>query len=188
MINIEKAKQIGGPIYWEELDWLAAAAQDALVAIELGSLGGKSSRAIADNLQDFGVLYCIDTWKGSKNESNEQEYAAMMCGDHTYLDFLNATWDLVEVGTIIPLRMDGTNGAQFLKDKGIKADLIFLDGGHDQGETKADIETFLPLLNASGLICGHDYNSPAWIYVAGEVREVFGDNVKNPDKTTIWYI
>lgn len=187
-MNVEKARQVGGPIYWEELDWLAEQAQNAKIAIEVGSLGGKSSRAIADNLPSFGTLYCIDTWAGSKFVPAELEYAAIWEGNHSYMDFLNSTWDLIQGATIIPLRMHGKYAAAFLLEKNIKADLIFIDAGHGEGETKEDINSFLPLLKSNGTICGHDYNCPIWPSVAKEVTEIFGTNVKNPEKTTIWYI
>lgn len=190
MINIEKARQISGPIYWEEIDWLAKQARNAMVAIELGSLGGKSSRAIADNLPPDGVLYCIDTWAGSKEAPGELEYAAIEDGNHCYIDFLNSVWDLIQAGKIIPLRMHGKYAAQFLEKNLIKAELIFIDAGHAKGETKEDINNYLPLLKPNGILCGHDYNSPegTWPDVAKEVHEVFGSKVQHPPNTTIWYI
>lgn len=186
-INTQKAHETTGPIFCEEIDWLASSAQNAKIAIELGSLGGRSSRAIADNLPLEGVLYCIDTWQGSKEVPGEKSYAAIEEGNHCYIDFLNTTWDLIQAGKIIHLRMHGRYAADFLSNKNIKADLIFIDAGHSKGETKEDILNFLPLLNLNGIICGHDYNSPTWPSVVKEVHEVFGANIKNPDKTTIWY-
>lgn len=185
-MNIEKARQVAGPIYWEEVDWLAIEAEKSEVVIELGSLGGKSSRAIADNLPLNGVLYCVDTWAGSKFVPGELEYATYWDGNHSYLDFLNTTWDLIQDGKIIPLRMHGKYAASFLLNKNVKADLIFIDAGHGEGETKEDINNFLPLLKPKGTICGHDYNCSIWPDVAKEVCETFG-TVENPEKTTIWF-
>jgi hypothetical protein len=66
VVNIENAKKLGEWMSDLELTWLGTQAQKSKVVIELGSWFGKSSTAIADNLPEDGVLYCIDTWAGSE--------------------------------------------------------------------------------------------------------------------------
>lgn len=186
--GIQKAYETDGFMFPEELRWLAERSGTSRTVIEIGSWHGKSTRAIADNLPPDGKLYAIDTWAGSKVELDTSHASArLMDGDHAFNEFLHAMWDHVESGKVVPLRMHGKHAAKFLQDKGFIADWVFIDGGHSKGETKADIESFLPLLKKGGVISGHDYRNGMWPDVTDDVLAVFDKFVGNPQNTTIWY-
>ena len=66
--------------------------------------------------------------------------------------------------------------------KGLKADLVFIDGSHDTPHVQADIKAWLPLVRSGGILCGHDGNDlrvkaalnellPGWKIAAGTIWE-----------------
>ena len=186
--GIQKAYETDGYMSPEELRWLAERAGMSLAVVECGSWHGRSTRAIADNLPDNGRLYAVDTWAGSKVEQDNNHVSAReKDGDAAYIEFCQNLWDHIESGKVIPLRLHGCHAAQLLREKGVAADFIFLDGGHSKGETLTDISVFLPILKKGGVMAGHDYRNGMWPDVTEEVVGVFGSNIGNPRETTIWY-
>jgi beta-1,4-mannosyl-glycoprotein beta-1,4-N-acetylglucosaminyltransferase len=188
--NIGKAHDLDGWMSNAELRWLAERARNSKVFVQIGAWHGKSSRAIADNLPPDGKLYDIDAWVGSNAELDTNHWSArLMEGDHAFNEYARGMWDHLASGKVTPLKMRSHNGAALLMDMGIKADTIFIDGGHGPGETRADIEAFLPLRKEGGIISGHDYMhiDGMWPDVGPEVKEVFGKYVGNPERTSIWY-
>ncbi len=180
---IEKAKQIEGFMTEPELDFLAKLALESDVIIEIGSWYGRSTRALAENVQ--GVVYAIDHWNGSAFEKDTHVSASFMNGDNAFYKFCENNFDLIQLGKIIPLRMSARNALWFLYKKGIKADFIFIDGGHTYTEVKEDIENSLPLLKDFGIIAGHDY-CEQWVGVMKAVDEIIPTKIVKAN-TTIWY-
>jgi beta-1,4-mannosyl-glycoprotein beta-1,4-N-acetylglucosaminyltransferase len=188
--NIGKAKALDGWISDEEMRWLAQRARQSKVFVQVGAWHGKSSRAIADNLPPDGKLYDIDKWTGSQAEMDTNHWSArLLDGDHAFNEYCRGMWDHLASGKVTPLKMYGKNGAALLRDMGIKADTVFIDAGHGPGETKADIEWFLPLRKEGCVIAGHDYmhEDGVWPDVGPEVKGIFGSNVGQPPGTHIWY-
>lgn len=190
IVNISRAKKVDGYMADSELEWLATQAKTHKLIIEVGSWHGKSSRAIADNMMEDGILLCVDHWRGSETErDNNHQSANWEDGDHAYLGFLDSMWDLV--GTKVhPVRLSSKNAAKYIHSHNMKANMIFIDAGHTYEEVKADIEYWLPNLEQGGLICGHDafhVNNP-WPGVLKAAKEKFGLNVKQAPNTSIWYV
>jgi beta-1,4-mannosyl-glycoprotein beta-1,4-N-acetylglucosaminyltransferase len=179
--KIEKAMALDGWISDVEAKKIASRARDAKVIIEVGSWHGKSTRALADNTP--GKVYAIDHWLGSKAEPGTHASAMRLDGDHAFLEFQKNLFDHITSGKVLPLRMSSLNAAGLLREKGIKADMIFIDGGHEYEEVAADIRAYLPLLSESGIICGHDYST--WPGVTKAVDEVFGPQKVGRDDS-VW--
>lgn len=182
--NISKALACDGYMSEPELKYLASVAKNSKVFIEVGSWHGRSSRAIGDNLPKGSVLYCVDTWKGSviEQDTNHQS-AKWMDGDHAYDEFLRNNIDLIQSGKIIPIRMSSKNAANLFKDKGIKADHIFIDAGHTYEDVKEDLSVWTSL--CTDKLLGHDYINGMWPGVTRAVQERF-KIIDNPYDTTIW--
>jgi len=193
-VTIENAKKLGEWMSDEELLWLARRAKESKVFVELGSWFGKSSTAIADNLPEDGILYCIDTWQGSKSEQDTNHVQARdLDGDFAFNEFLKNLWRHVETGKLRPIRMHGVHAAKLLQDLGVKADTIFIDAGHTREEAKEDVLALAPLMREGtkenpwgAIICGHDYHQPAWPGVTEAVEEIFGGNFSQVPNTNIW--
>ena len=92
-VLISNAQKLGEWMSDPELTWFAQQAKKSKVVIELGSWFGKSSTAIADNLPQDGVLYCIDTWAGSTVEKDTNHIQAReIDGDFVYIEFCRNLW------------------------------------------------------------------------------------------------
>lgn len=171
-LNIKRAMECDGHMSLVEVTYLAKCAKDKKVIIEIGSWHGRSSRALADNLPEGGKLFCVDTWNGSKVEKETSHASAKwMDGDHAFYEFTQNNFDLIEQGIIIPIRMSSKNASELFKEKGVKADMIFIDAGHTYEEIKEDLDIWFPVLNDGGLFCGHDYDLPMWAGVTQAVNE-----------------
>lgn len=184
-VTIEKAQKCDGFMSDSELKWLGKEAKKRKVIIEVGSWHGRSSRVLGDNLMDGGIIYCVDTWKGSAVEQETNHVSAKMReGDHALYEFLQNNLDLVQAGKIVPLRMSSKNAADLFKEKGIKANMIFIDAGHTYPEVCEDIDTWKHIIDDNGIFCGHDFN--AWAGVNQAVSEKFNSFCLGQD-TTIWH-
>lgn len=191
-LNTSKAEQCDGYMSSTELKWLAKNAKQNKIVIELGAWHGRSTRALADNLQPDGKLYAIDHWLGSAVERDTNHAsAALNEGDHAFMEFSDNLQDHILSGKCVPLRMASKNAAAWFKKHGITVDMIFIDAGHTYEEVKEDIELWLPLVKDGGILCGHDYyhDGNTWAGVMQTVDEKFGHRGTNmgylPDNS-IW--
>lgn len=171
-VDVERARSIEGWMGDDELRHLAAAAKRAKVFVEIGSWAGRSSRVIADNLPDGGILYCVDTWCDDETAAD----------DDVYLRFMANLGDHVKTGRVIPLRSDSVRAAATLRAIGVTADCVFIDGRHDYESVREDIAAWLPLVRTGGVLCGHDYGVRDGVTCA--VDEALDAHVAR--KTTIW--
>jgi glycosyltransferase involved in cell wall biosynthesis len=163
-VDIDQAKQIEGWMSEYELAWLATQAKSRNVIVEIGSHCGRSTRAFADNLPTGGRVFAVDKWED----------------DEVYQKFHYHLADHINAGRVIPLRVDGAIAARAL---GVKPELIFIDGAHDESSVRADILNWQPLLAENGLLCGHDYH-PDWPDVIKVVDELL--IARQPPNTGIW--
>jgi hypothetical protein len=123
------------------------------VIIEIGSWMGSSTRYIASNMPEDGILYAIDTWAGTP-----EEVAAHMQDPrlpYLYQLFLSNVKHEGLTHKIIPIRMRSTEAAKALN---VKADVIYLDAAHDTKSVVEDIFAWYPHLNEDGVFCGDDFS------------------------------
>jgi len=191
-VNISRAQQIEGWMADSELMWLAQQARKSSVVIEVGSWCGRSSRAIADNLPVDAMLACVDTYNGSSGEPDAHITAKEREGDAVYMKFTQNLYDHIRLGRVMPLRMESASAAEVLRNMGVQADMVFLDGDHSEAGFRRDVELWQPLLKEGGLFCGHDYYLPeqnplAWIGVRTVVNEKFPLAQQAPN-TSIWFV
>ncbi|HEY5706012.1 MAG TPA: class I SAM-dependent methyltransferase [Terrimicrobiaceae bacterium] len=189
-IDISRAQKIDGFISDEELRWLAKAASKRRTIIEVGSWHGRSSRAIADNMPEGSILYCVDHWLGAETERDSYHRSAKLKdGDHAFIRFSENLFDHIQKGRVIALRMSSRNAAEFLRKQGITAEMVFIDAGHTYQEVKEDIDLWLPLMREGGTICGHDYyhENNMWPEVQQAVDERFGcRGMEYLENNSIW--
>lgn len=154
-VNTERAQTIEGWMSIGELAWLGAVAEKAETVIEIGSHRGRSTRALGDNCR--GVVYAVDRW------NDPSDFRA----------FYGNMMDLIVAGRVRPVWSESLVASELF---GLRcADMVFIDGDHDDGPCARDIEMYRPLLaRGGGMLCGHDYGLPDHAGVKLAVDRVVG--------------
>ena len=157
--------------------------------IEVGSWEGASAILMAMVAQETGVaceeIICVDTWLGSPELLlGRDETTPWLPGRnvpnlrlvHGY-PTIHATFVANVIGfgfqdLITPLPLPSNQASVVLRRLGVTADLIYIDGAHDEDSVRRDIEGFWPLLEPGGVLFGDDYNWPSVRRAVGSfVRE-----------------
>lgn len=120
--------------------------------IEVGSWLGLSTRFIAERIPRDGILYAIDTWKGSQNETVHLEDPRIHC---LYQLFLSNVKHAGLTEKIVPIRMESLEAAEALN---VQADLIYIDASHDTESVYKDIIAWSKHIKSDGMICGDDWS------------------------------
>jgi GT2 family glycosyltransferase/predicted SAM-dependent methyltransferase/predicted O-methyltransferase YrrM len=172
ILGLAEAQKIDGWMSEEELSFLGSHAAEAKTALQIGCYKGRSSYVIGKNIK--GSLLDIDSFVGDfGNALSSADLAA------TYIKNIDEL-----LGTKIEVMIG--NSQDILKILNKKFDLIFIDGSHSYINVKKDIQLSIPLLRPGGLLCGHDYSHS--LEVKRAVDDIFGENVKLYNNTSIWFI
>jgi hypothetical protein len=121
------------------------------VVIEVGSWLGGSTRLIASTLPEDGVVYAVDTWRGTTTETETMRDPRI---PYLYQLFLSNVKHANLTHKIVPVRMESLEAARALN---VMADLIFIDASHDTIAVYNDIMAWYVHLNKDGCMCGDDY-------------------------------
>jgi hypothetical protein len=134
--------------------------------IEVGSWKGASALHMAaqcDALDLDTRILCVDTFLGA--------YEFIAAGDdarnlmkvygwpNVYYQFLANVIRANQLSRIIPFPQTSLIAARYLWHHQIRADLIYIDGSHDERDVYADICAYWPLLRRGGVLFGDDYES-----------------------------
>lgn len=148
--------------------------------VEVGSFLGCSSRHFAEQLERAGldaVVICVDTWLAEEVLWNNSEWRPHLRHQHgrpqVYYTWLaNALLSGLE-NYLCPLSMDSTNGARYLANKGISADMVYIDGCHMEGDVWADLQLYWDLvLRPGGIMLVDDYqDTPDFAGVVHDVNQ-----------------
>lgn len=175
-VDISKALAITGWMSERELTWLATKAKECTSIIEFGCYHGRSTRALADNIQRFGTIWAVDPWNG--DYINECGEALKIVNTYVMPQFISNLKEHVTHGRVIPVRT-----WSYLFELPFKVDMIFIDGDHRYETVMRDIKKALKLTKSGGIISGHDYDFPGWPGVKKAVDELLND-IQVED--TIW--
>ena len=159
----------------------AVDATKAQIVIEIGVWKGLSTITLAKALQYLkldGCVISIDTWRGSSEHWAQKESFEELCLENAEPRMMRKfLQNIVTSGLkdfVIPLPLDSVNAAVLLEARGISADVIHIDAGHDYRSVYCDIEIWWPLLRPGGILIGDDYK-PASEGGFVEVRRAFDD-------------
>lgn len=162
---------------WGRHDFLFKVAETLAprVIVEVGVWKGRSALGLATMRKridaDF-TLICVDTWLGSQEHFEKTFRHGLQRAHgypHLYEQFLANVLHRGHQDVIVPLPIASLSAAQLLKVRGLKPDLIHIDGGHGYLEVKADIESYWPLLAPDGVMILDDYG--VWQGVTRAVNE-----------------
>jgi hypothetical protein len=150
------------------------------VIIEVGSWVGASAIHMAKHCKSISLdtkIYCVDTWLGaeefwnSARDTQERDLKLKNGYPQIYFDFLA---NVVEHGVqdmIVPVPNTSHIGSMILKNRGISAGLIYIDGSHDYTDVLGDIKDYYDLLAPEGIMFGDDIG---W----HSVRSAVNDSMK----------
>ncbi len=138
-----------------------------LKIVEIGAWLGKSSFYLVENHSPRGIIYIIDTWKGSKNELETNHKKVKQV--NIYERFLKNM--AIHDGKFIPIQNTSVNAAKLFDDNSI--DFVYIDAEHTYDAVKQDIKNWMPKLTEFGIIAGHDYHQ-SWTEVIKAVNETIG--------------
>lgn len=122
--------------------------------VEIGSwLGAGSTRVIIEELKtvEGGMLYCVDTWKGSVNVTHHQDVTARYDVFETFLHNVKLVGGEAYVH---PYVMNSREAAAIIEDGSM--DLVFIDGDHSYSRATEDIALWRHKVREGGILCGHD--------------------------------
>lgn len=138
------------------------------IIIEVGSWKGSSAIHMASILQKKsieGVVLCVDTWLGTVNnllQSNDPVWGLGKYYQHgyptLYYQFLANIMIRGLQNYILPLPTTSTIGARWCTAKGIQADLVYIDGSHEEDDVYQDIVNYWRLLKTNGIMVGDDWH------------------------------
>lgn len=132
--------------------------------IEIGSWMGQSgvhfAKAVKELQLDCSVI-CVDTWLGSVEhwmDPNLRPKLELVNGYPSfYKRFLTNVKNAAVEDVVLPLPMPSLIAANFLKENKIMADVIYVDGSHDQNDVFNDLSAYWKLLNDGGILFGDDW-------------------------------
>lgn len=156
------------------------------LVIEVGTWKGRSALNMAKSMQDNninGEVLCIDTWLGSPEHwlaSGERRFwrdsLRIVNGQPTlYQTFLQNVIHKRLQQFITPFPVPSGMGFLILKEMNVKAELIYIDAGHDYDSVKRDIESYWQLLEKDGVLILDDYMVESWRGLYKAVNEFASD-------------
>lgn len=143
--------------------------------IEVGSWMGQSGVNMARSCKALGLtnttVICIDTWLGSKEhwrDPNLVQHLELENGYPTfYRRFLSNVKNADVAEFVVPVPMPSQIGASYLKDFKLQAELIYIDGSHDEKDVYDDLTAYWDLLSPGGVVFGDDF---PWDSVSNAVK------------------
>jgi hypothetical protein len=144
--------------------WIIGAVRPELI-IEVGSWKGHSANFMADVCREMGLntrIICVDTFLGSAEHwahAHLNPDLHIRNGRPTILErFQGNTLARGNQDKVFPLPLDSSSAWGVLHWHQIKADLIFIDAGHEYRSVAQDIRIYRDLRREGGVLFGDDYN------------------------------
>lgn len=143
--------------------------------IEVGSWMGLSAANMAASCKALGLndtaVVCVDTWLGSKEHWRDPNLVGHLELQNGYPTFYRRFMtNMVQAGVsdvIVPVPMPSQIGASYLKDFKLQAELIYIDGSHEEKDVYDDLTAYWDLLHPGGVVFGDDF---PWESVANAVK------------------
>jgi hypothetical protein len=152
-------------LYENLIEKISKQNKDHYLIIEVGTWFGNSAIQMANICKKSNInasVLCIDTWIGSYehyiNPEWKQSLDLKFGFPNYYYQFLSNVIHKNVQDIIIPFPTTSISAFKFLQHYNIKADLIYIDAGHEALEVYFDIKNYSELLDSKGIIFGDDYN------------------------------
>jgi predicted O-methyltransferase YrrM len=113
--------------------------------VEVGSFKGLST-AIVGKANNYINLVCIDIWHGPESYNDDR--------DKIHEIFIKNMESVEILDRIITYNMKSIKAVELIKDS--SADMIFIDGSHEENDVYFDIKLYYPKLKKNGIFLVHD--------------------------------
>jgi len=164
------------------------APEDA-VFVEVGSWRGKSLIYLASYIIEQGRtdidLWAIDTWRGSNEPIHNQIINQLGGDDALYNDFIQNIHE-AGVAHIISHRREKSIEAS-KKFSSSSCFFVYIDAGHTYEDVINDIQAWWPIIQAGGVLAGHDYHADSPEVIAA-VHDFFGESLLVFPEARTWWI
>lgn len=157
------------------------------LVLEVGTWKGQSALNMARELDRLGPgrqLVCIDTWLGAieflTDHDDPDRYRSLghLHGYPTvYYQFLA---NVVHAGlqhVVVPFAQTSTNAARWFLQHGIGADLVYIDGSHEENDVYADLVYYWLVAKPGAVVFGDDIG---WLGVRNAVTTFARENGLQP--------
>ena len=135
--------------------------------IEVGTWKGGSAihmATVARKLDIVPEIICVDTWLGAVEFWTDQKdpgrYLALKCRNGyptVYYQFVANVIHHQCQDLITPFPQTATIAALWFRRYGIKAELIYIDGSHEEEDVYADLVSYWDLVQPGGILVGDDW-------------------------------
>lgn len=138
--------------------------------LEIGSWKGASAVTMADHCDRLGLnttIVCVDTWLGSREMLGDQSQVPQRDVQRThgwpmvYHTFLANVAARGHAGRVVPFPATSRIALRWLRERGVTADLVYVDASHDYQDVLDDAMGAWSLLRPGGALLGDDYG-PSW--------------------------
>ncbi|MCJ2032739.1 class I SAM-dependent methyltransferase [Methylobacterium sp. J-068] len=136
------------------------------VIVEIGAWKGASTLHLARSLRAHGVegiVIAVDTWLGAVDHWADANLFSELATENgypsLYRTFLANVLREGLADRVVPLPLDSVNAAELMRLRGLTADVIHLDAGHEETSVAADLRAWWPVLRPGGLLIADDYDS-----------------------------
>ncbi len=136
--------------------------------IEVGTWKGGSALQMAGVLEEAGMpgtILCIDTWLGALEfwtDLDDPDRHLSLRLDHgwptVYYQFLANVCHRGFQRRIVPFPQTSATAALWLRASGLRGDLIYLDGSHEEEDVYQDVLDYWEVLADGGTLFGDDYS------------------------------
>ena len=136
------------------------------VYVEVGVWKGLSLLNVAGLTKDLQTtLYACDTWLGGIDHVRSNREVDQVKQDSwgypmLYHQFLFNMADSGAAGRTYPVVQTSINCARWLKEKGVKADLVYVDASHEGWDPYWDMCHYWELVRERGVMFGDDMGFP----------------------------
>lgn len=156
----------------------AIGASNPSIIIEVGTWKGASAHNMLNICKIRGInteIICVDTWLGSNDTLwLDPNYRGSLRLKNGYPSiFWQFVYNMIKtemIDSVYPLPMTSTAAYYLLKRFEIKADLIYIDAGHEHDEVYTDLSLYYNLLRPGGVMVCDDYSS-GWPGVVSAINQ-----------------
>lgn len=129
--------------------------------VELGSWKGRSTVWLAHAVMDRGdgVVYAVDTWKGTATEEGHQQLLSGYKENQLFEEFRRNLTNAGVYPGVIAIQGDTVEVSNRFP-KNLPIGLLFIDACHDYPAVKEDFERWSPMVAEGGYIVFDDV--PSW--------------------------